>query len=64
METTRARRTYSHKGKVRFKRRLPRKLKKRKQKQTLRNIESIKDYMNRLVRLHGDKWMNWFIIGG
>ena len=58
----RKRRTYIHKSKIRFKRRLP-----RKRKKILKKIRDKKytDYKERLIKMYGeDKWIENWIIGG
>ena len=57
----RKRQTYLHKGKIRFKRRLPRKLKKKLKKEFEINYNK---YKSRLIKLHGDNWMEHWISGG
>lgn len=57
----RKRRTYIHRSKVRYKQRLPRKLKKARKKGL---EERVSRYMNCLIKLHGDNWMEYWIIGG
>ena len=57
----RKRRTYIHKGKIRFKRRKPRKEKKRFKKY-LDNLW-IQREIN-LRKIHGDDWLRHVIIGG
>jgi len=50
-----------HRGKLRSKFRLPRKLKKKKAKE--RSI-SFERYKKRLIKLHGDQWMEYWLFGG
>lgn len=57
----RKRRTYLHRGKLRFKRRVPRKQKKSQNKKWQKQYDN---YKNRLIELHGDNWMDYFICGG
>lgn len=55
------RRTYMHRGKLRFKRRLPRKLKK---KNKIKFEISYNKYKLYLVKLYGENWMQHWICGG
>ena len=58
---TRKRRQRLHKGKLRSKFRLPRKLKKKKAKERAKNYH---EYKKRLIERHGDQWMEYWISGG
>ena len=57
----RKRRTYQHKGKIRFKYRIPRKLKKRKKIEFKKQYELRRD---RLVNLYGASWLDHIVYGG
>ena len=57
----RKKRTFIHKGKIRFKYRIPRKLKK---KNKIRRKKASKEYDERLKKLHGDNWFEYWVCGG
>ncbi len=57
-------RTYLHKGKIRNKRKLPRKLKKQKNKEMSKISERQEAYHAELKRLHGNDWYDYVIYGG
>lgn len=57
----RRQRTFIHKGKLRFKHRYPRKLKKKLHKKWKTQMDN---YVNRLKLSYGDNWFDHFICGG
>tara|TARA_R110002051_G_C8433093_1_gene453798 strand:- start:108 stop:287 length:180 start_codon:yes stop_codon:yes gene_type:complete len=57
----RRKRTYTHKGKLRYKRRLPRKLKKQRKKDHAVYFARMKE---RLENIYGDEWVFHMTLGG
>jgi hypothetical protein len=57
----RIKRTYLHKGKLRYKRRLPRKLKKKRKKDHVVYFARMKE---RLETIYVDEWMHYIVLGG
>lgn len=59
------RRVYTHKGKTRFKKRLPRKVKKIYKATMKQQQKDFIEYWEKKNRpIHGDDWMDYIIYGG
>lgn len=60
----RKKRMYMHKGKLRAKRRLPRKEKKRRKNELKKHMIMFDEYCNKLKNIHGEHWFEHIILGG
>lgn len=60
----RKRRTFIHKGKVRHRRKLPRKVKKNEKKEMVKFLIRFRKYLDNLIKKYPDNWGEHIIFGG